>query len=412
MADPKASLSDLRIDDDDRLDLSRSRRRKKAVLLVVLLGGLVTSFVVMQGGKVYSLETLKADEIRAEGPAAILQASGYVTARRKATVSSKFTGKVTEILVEEGMKVEEGQVLARLDDSLLSREVGLAEARLQAARSSLTEIEVRLAEAELSQRRSAQLVASGVTAQSQLDADRAGVDSLKARLAAAKDEVAVAAQSLELSRQLLTDAVIRAPFAGVAVSKDAQPGEMISPVSAGGGFTRTGICTLVDMSSLEIEVDVNEAYINRVVSGQRVEAVLDSYPDWKIPGRVITTVPTADRQKATVTVRIGFDQLDPRILPDMGAKVSFLDDSAAAAGPRRFVLVPCGALVKEGEQRFAFVLDAEGKTVSRRAVTVAQRPLSQDCEVTEGIAGGELVATDPPAELKDGDRARPARKKS
>ena len=209
------------------------------------------------------------------------------------------------------------------------------EAQLEAARRAIAETEVRLAEAARTLKRREQLRGDGLIPEADLDQARAEVQSLEARIAAAREQVTVAERQVALQQTELDNMVIRAPFSGIALSKDAQPGEMVSPVSAGGGFTRTGICTIVDMKSLEIEVDVNESYINRVAARQPVTAVLDAYPDWQIPGRVITTVPTADRQKATVLVRIAFDELDPRILPDMGVKVTFLREAAAAeAAPK------------------------------------------------------------------------------
>jgi RND family efflux transporter MFP subunit len=230
------------------------------------------------------------------------------------------------------------------------------------------------------------------------------MDALAARLERERVEVAVAERQLAIRRQELDDTVIRAPFAGVVVTKDAQPGEMISPVSAGGGFTRTGICTIVDMSSLEIEVDVNEAYINRVRSGQEVQATLDAYPDWRIDARVITPVPTADRQKATVKVRIAFGELDPRILPDMGVKVSFLaeEDTAeggAAAAPT--ALVPEDAVRADGEQSVAFVFADE--RVERRAIRLGGRR-GDRVEVVAGLSAGERVVVEGPPGLADGDR--------
>ncbi len=262
----------------------------------------------------------------------VLDASGYVTARRQATVSSKVTGKIVEVMVEEGMAVEEGQVLARLDDSMQRAAVALAEANVEASRRALAETEARLAKARLDRERADRLVRQAVVAQADLDTAATELDALAARLALERGRVEVAERELALQRVALADTVIRAPFAGVAVSKNAQPGEMISPVSAGGGFTRTGVCTLVDMASLEIEVDVGESYIQRVYPGQRVEATLDAYPEAPLPGRVIITIPAADREKATVKVRIGFDRLDGRVLPDMGVKVAFLGDDAEEAG--------------------------------------------------------------------------------
>ncbi|HLU05868.1 MAG TPA: efflux RND transporter periplasmic adaptor subunit, partial [Woeseiaceae bacterium] len=260
----------------------------------------------------------------------VLDASGYVTARREATVSSETTGKVTEVLVEEGMVVEPGQVVARLDDTIQRAQTDLARAQAQSARASLVETEAQLRAARLERDRLRDLAARKLTSVASLDAAEANYDALAARLDTGRENVKVAERSVELAEDNLAHTIIRAPFGGVVVSKDAQPGEMISPISAGGGFTRTGICTIVDMDSLEIEVDVNEAYIGRVRTGQRVSATLDAYPDWQIPAEVIAIVPTADRQKATVRVRIGFLERDQRILRDMGAKVAFLGVEAPA----------------------------------------------------------------------------------
>ena len=266
---------------------------------------------------------------QAGAQASVLNATGYVTARRRATVSSKITGKVVQVNIEEGMAVRQGQVLARLDDETQRAAVALAEAQAEAARRNVNESEVRLNEARITLERVSTLVKVGYSTAAEVDAARAAVESLDARIRAAREQVRVAERQIALERTNLDSTIIRAPFDGVAISKDAQPGEMVSPVSAGGGFTRTGIGTIVDMRSLEIEVDVNESYINRVKPDQAVTAVLDAYPEWQIPARVITTVPAADRQKATVLVRIGFNELDPRILPDMGVKVTFLRENWA-----------------------------------------------------------------------------------
>ena len=343
----------------------------------------------------------------ASAPGAVLNASGYVTARRRATVSSKVTGKVLEVLIEEGQTVREGQILARLDDSQMRAALGYAEAQLSASRKSAAEDQARLVQAELTLKRREQLLKENVVGRAELDAAQSEVDSLKARIAYAQQQVLVAESQVHVQRTNLADMVVRAPFAGVAVSKDAQPGEMISPVSAGGGFTRTGIGTIVDMSSLEIEVDVNETYINRVTPGQKVEAVLDAYQDWRIPAHVITTIPTADRQKATVRVRIGFDKLgDPRILPDMAVKVSFLRDEPAggsAAPPAASVTVPKAAIRTDGGRSIVFIVKED--RVERRAVSVGVATGDQ-VEVLSGISAGEKVVIDGPPALKDGDKVK------
>jgi RND family efflux transporter MFP subunit len=343
----------------------------------------------------------------AGAPNAVLNASGYVTARRRATVSSKVTGKVMEIFVDEGKAVQRGQILARLDDSQLRAMRSVEQAQLASAQKAAAENEARLKEAELTLGRRQQLVKEKVISKAELDSAEAEVDSLKARIAMAHQQVEVAQRQLDARQTDLNDMVVRAPFDGVAISKDAQPGEMISPVSAGGGFTRTGICTIVDMSSLEIEVDVSESYINRVKPGQPVEAVLDAYPEWRIPSKVITSVPSADRQKATVRVRIAFDQLDPRILPDMGVKVSFLSE-APPTGPageqsRARVLVPKGAVRTVDGTSIVFVL--RGDRVERRAVKLGGND-GDLIEVASGLTAGDKVVTEGVATLTDGARVK------
>jgi RND family efflux transporter MFP subunit len=321
-------------------------------------------------------------------------------------VSSKITGKVVEVLVEEGMAVEEGQVLARLDQATPERQYELATAQLDSARRALTENEVRLKQAKLSQERAHRLAAQGISTQADVDAADAEASSFAARLELGRQEVIVAQRQVAARKQDLDDTIIRAPFTGIAVTKDAQPGEMISPVSAGGGFTRTGICTLVDMKSLEIDVDVNESYIGRVRPGQKAQAVLDAYPDWTIPAHVITTIPTADRQKATVRVRLAFEKLDPRILPDMGVKVAFLsDEPAEQAGASRGkpeIVIPKAAVRQEGSTPVVFVLAGGGDKVERRAVRLGAGQGDQ-AVVTSGLNEGDRVVVEGPTDLKDGD---------
>ncbi len=346
---------------------------------------------------------------RAGGSAAagtVLNASGYVTARRAATVSAKITGKVSEVLIEEGTVVKEGQVLARLDDASAQRALSLAEAQLGAARRALAETAVRIRQAEINRKRQQKLAAQGVTSQQDLDAANADADSFAAHLAALREDVTVADRQVAVQRQAIDDTIIRAPFAGIAVTKDAQPGEMISPVSAGGGFTRTGICTLVDMKSLEIDVDVNESYINRVKPGQKAQAVLDAYPDWTIPAHVITVIPTADRQKATVKVRLAFEELDPRLLPDMGVKVAFLADPGEAAGGapgKPELVVPRAAVRKNGDQDVVFIV--HGDRVERRSIRLSPT-VGDEAVVVSGLTGGEQVVVEGPADLADGDAVR------
>lgn len=370
-----------------------------AVLLLAVIAG---AYALLRDNAV-PVETTSA--VAATGgsiSAAVLNASGYVVARRQATVSSKVTGKVAEVLIEEGMTVKQGQLLARLDDTTARPVQALALRQLEAARKNLEEVDVRLAEAQRTLRRNEKLRADKLISEAQLDTAQSEAAALAARLEALKSEVAVAEATVRVRNQDIEDLLVRAPFDGVVVSKDAQPGEMISPMSAGGGFTRTGIATIVDMDSREIEVDVNEAFINRVSSAQQTEAVLDAYPDWTIPSHVINIVPTADRQKATVRVRIGFDALDPRILPDMGVKVRFLDDAAKddkLVAARPSVRLPATAVFKEGDT--SYVWRVSGKHAERVAVSTGGERDGQ-IEVLSGINGGDTVIVKPVAGLAEG----------
>jgi RND family efflux transporter MFP subunit len=400
MADLKDDLAALRIDREP----DRPSRRWLVWLALLLVVGLASAagWRWMTREQPLEVETAMVTERAAGTQAAVLNAAGYVTARRRATVASKITGKLVEVNVEEGMAVREGQVLARLDDATLKATLALSEAQTEAARRGVRENEVRLNEAKLTHARLARLIKDGLVTQAELEAAEAQVDTFDARILAAHEQVRVAEQQVALAKTNLDDTVIRAPFSGVAISKDAQVGETVSPVSAGGGFTRTGICTIVDMQSLEIEVDVNEAYINRVKPRQSVSATLDAYPDAPIPARVITTVPAADRQKATVLVRIGFNELDSRILPDMGVKVTFLrdDEGPDVAAARPVALVPKSAIRTEGDRSYAFVVSNTG-VVDRRAVKVGGTD-GDRMEVLAGLNAGERVVLGPPAELASG----------
>ncbi len=402
MSASKPSLGDLRIERSTLPEAPPRRLLLMAALLVALLmAGGFWWFTRAEAAEVQTAVARAAEG--GGGDRTVLNASGYVTARREATVSSKVTGKVMEILIEEGTKVEEGQVLARLDDSNVKASLELAQAQLASARAALAETRVRLKESEQDLARQVDLAKNSVAPVSDLDHARADAAAQAARLGQQESDVAVAERTVGVWQQQFDDTVIRAPFAGIVTSKDAQPGEMVSPVSAGGGFTRTGICTIVDMSSLEIEIDVNESYINRVEVGQPVVATLDAYPDWKIPCKVIAIIPTADREKSTVKVRVGFDRLDPRILPEMSVKVAFRDAGAAGPAPARTVLVPQGALQAQGDRTIVFVV--QGGRVERRAVTVLNAAAGQ-AEISAGLSAGETVVVNPPRGLRDGEAVK------
>jgi HlyD family secretion protein len=400
VSDPIDDLSALRI---EREPLNTGGRRWGRWVALLILLAAFGGGAYWWTNRVVPLEVeVAAVTSRAAGAqASVLNASGYVTARRRATVSSKVTGKVIEVNVEEGMAVREGQVLARLDDSTIRASLELARAQLEAARRAVPESEVRLEEARLNLGRRERLFKEQLATAADMDQAQAEVNSFIARIASLREQIIVAERQVALQQTALDDMVIRAPFSGVALSKDAQPGEMVSPVSAGGGFTRTGISTIVDMRSLEVEVDVNESYINRVTAGQPVTAVLDAYPDFEIPAKVIAVVPTADRQKATVLVRIGFNELDPRILPDMGVKVTFLREDATGAAPaaRPTALVPKSAVRSENGASHVFVVTQT--SVERRAVQTGGTD-GDRLEVTAGLSAGERVVVAPPAGLAAG----------
>jgi RND family efflux transporter MFP subunit len=398
----KPALDDLRIKRSDKLE-SNLRIRPVAIGLFVL---------VLAAGVIWWLTRPKAIEVHttvareiggAGGDHTVLNASGYVTARRAATVSSKVTGKVVEVLIEEGMKVKEGQVLARLDDTNIKAALNVTQAQLESARAALDETRAQLKQANQEFQRITELAKQHIASQSDLDLAESNAKSLQAHLAQQEVDVTVAERQVAMWQQQMDDMVIRAPFAGIVTTKDAQPGEMISPVSAGGGFTRTGIGTVVDMDSLEIEIDVNESYINRVQPGQPVVATLDAYPDWKIPCKVIAIIPTADRQKSTVKVRVGFDQLDPRILPEMAVKVAFHETGGGPATANRTVLIPKSAVQSRDGRDVVFVVQ-HGRA-ERRAATVIDTQ-GDDSVLSAGVSTGESVVVDPPAVLTDGMAVR------
>ena len=396
-------LSGLKIDARQRRDSGRRRwpRAFAVGLGAVLMVSAAALFILGDRTPVVEVTTVREDR---GGRSALLNASGYVTPRRRATIAAKITGRVNRIFAEEGMHVQLGQVLATLDDADARARLTSAEADRNATAAALGDLRVNLANAERELWRMEALRARELVSQQDRDQARMAVESLRARIALATAQVGAAEARIQIAQQDLDNCTVRAPFAGVVVSKDAQVGEMVSPVSAGGGFTRTGIATIVDMDSLEIEVDVNESYIARVKPGQPATAVLDAYADWQIPAQVRTVIPTADRQKATVKVRVAFDRLDPRILPDMGVKVTFLGDEASHppdGGTR--VRVPRAALQVEGGSPAVFVYH-DGR-VERRAVRLGQAR-GDEQEVIAGLSDGEQVVTTGLGELRDGQRAQ------
>lgn len=388
MNDKIDRLAELKI---DRSEQPQEPRRWSWIVAGVVVAVAVVALLlraILNAPIDVTAETVRLTQTGTGAPS-VLDASGYVVARRQATVSSKIAGKVLDILIEEGMHVEKDQIVARLDASSQNALLALAEAQLESARAALVEVQAQLTQAELDLLRTEALHRRQLTSTAEMDAARANAATLRARLAAGRKNVLVAQRSTEVSQDQLNNTVIRAPFAGVVVTKNAQPGEMISPISAGGGFTRTGICTIVDMTSLEIEVDVNEAYIQRVQPGQAVNAVLDAYPGWQIPAAVIAIVPTADRQKATVRVRIGFRERDQRVLRDMGVKVAFLGgDESPSETTQANIYINRDALRSDNEGSFVWII--RNDTVQRRAVSSGPSS-SRGQQVTAGLGAGDRI---------------------
>ncbi|MEW6706663.1 MAG: efflux RND transporter periplasmic adaptor subunit [Pseudomonadota bacterium] len=352
------------------------------------------------------VQTATAAAPGAAGAAAVLQATGYITARRQATVSTQVTGTLTQVLIEEGDRVKAGQVLARLEDSTQRATLAAAMANVQAVQAQVVQLQAQLAQAEADERRQNELLASGMVTKQAAEQARTGVNTLAAQLNARRKEVEAAKAQAAQAQVNYDYTFVRAPFAGVVTEKAAQVGEIVSPLSAGGGFTRTGVGTIVDMDSLEVDVDVNEAYIGQVKPDMPAEAVLDAYPDWRIPAHVVAIVPAADRGKATVKVRVALERKDERIVPNMGVRVSFLGQrpQPAAQQAPKGVLVPPQAIVQRDGKSVVFVV-ADGKA-RQRAVAPARQPVGQMTLLPEGLAAGDEVVLSPPDTLSDGMSVR------
>jgi RND family efflux transporter MFP subunit len=395
-----ADLSALKIDDHSRRKNGVGWLRWLAILVGILVIGTGVFFALQK--KVAQVEVVSAHATtpgQAQA-ATLLNASGYVTPRRRATVAAKITARVEQMYAEEGMHVKAGQVLAILDQSDTKVRLNSAIADRDSTQATLNDLEVNLKNAEIELHRTDQLKQGGVTTQEALDNARTLVNSYKARIAATQQAIVAAESKIKVAQQDLDNCTVVAPFDGIVVSKDAQRGEMVSPISAGGGFTRTGIATVVDMNSNEVEVDVNESYIGRVYEHQPVTSTLDAYPDWQIPSHVRTIIPTADRQKATVKVRISFDKLDPRILPDMGVKVAFLEEQKPQDRklPEHAIYLPKDAVRQDGGSTVVYVFH-DGKAERRAVRTGGTNGDNQ--EIVAGLNDGDQVIVKGPADLHD-----------
>jgi RND family efflux transporter MFP subunit len=401
---PKPDLGSLRIHDGQRAKSGLGKRIVYAAIPVVIFAGIVAAAYAFRNQKPV-VEVTTAAKADPGGRQTLLNASGYVTPRRRATIAAKITGRVTGVFFDEGTRVSQGQLLATLDDSDVKRALDSARADRNSSQAAIADFEVQHRNAQIELRRAEQLQKAGVQTQEALDNATTAVDSLKAKIALAKQQVLGSEARIAEAQQAVDNCTIRAPFAGIVVSKDAQVGEMVSPISAGGGFTRTGIATIVDMHSNEFEVDVNESYIARVEPGQDVKAILDAYPDREIPAKVRTVIPTADRQKATVKVRISIPNLDKYnfILPDMGVKVSFEGPQQAAPvkGPVALSYIPKAAVRTEGGSSVVFLVH-DGK-VERRAVSLGI-DRGTDVAIMAGVSPGDSLVVKGPENLHDGDK--------
>jgi RND family efflux transporter MFP subunit len=409
--DKRLLLEQLRIDPMHRDEHKTSARAwwiVVGVVVAIALVGAAVAYFVLRGPRFEVEAATAAPPAASAGPTAILQATGYVTARRQATVSAQITGALTQVLIEEGERVTAGQVLAKLDDTAQRAALAQSVAQVQAAKAILVQTQAQLEQARRDSKRNQDLIERHLVSQQALETADTQVRTTEAQVASQGRQVELAEAAQRGAQVQLDYTTVRAPFTGVVTAKAAQAGEIVSPISAGGGFTRTGVGTIVDMDSLEIEVDVNEAYINRVRANQPAEAVLDAYPDWTIPAHVIAIVPTADRSKATVKVRIAIDQKDSRILPDMGVRVSFLEEAAKsgaeagsqAAAPPRGLMVPAGAIVERDGRSIVFTIESD----HAHATPVTPGQTYGDLRQVEGLTSGARLVRAPPADMQDGAR--------
>jgi RND family efflux transporter MFP subunit len=407
----KPDLGSLRIHDGQRAKSGMGKRIIYAAIPVLIFAGIVAAAFAFRSQKPV-VEVVTAAKPDAGGHQTALNASGYITPRRRATIAAKITGRVTGVFFDEGTRVAQGQLLATLDDLDVKRSLDSAKADRDSAQAAIADYEVQLKNAQITLRRAEQLQKAGVQTQEALDNATMTVDSLKAKIALAKQQVAGSEARIAVAQQAVDNCTIRAPFGGIVVSKDAQVGEMVSPNSAGGGFTRTGIATIVDMKSNEIEVDVNESYIAKVKEGQQVTATLDAYPERPIPSKVRTVIPTADRQKATVKVRITILNLDKYdfILPDMGVKVAFLEEEKPAEkvkgkegekAPQALAFIPKTAVRSDSAASFVFLVK-DGR-LERRAVSLGT-DRGTDVAVLAGVIPGDSLVVKGPESLRDGDK--------
>jgi RND family efflux transporter MFP subunit len=333
----------------------------------------------------------------------LLDASGYVVALRQAQVSANLVYKVEEVLIQAGDIVKQGQVIARLDNSNTCAALEQSQVQVKQLEAALAASRMAAADIHPAFLRNQAQLKEALISQDAFDTAKANDDAAQQAVLVAEQNLAVARANVIVNQRYEDTTVIRAPFDGVITVKSAQPGQIVSPQFSGGG----GIATIVDMDSLEVDVDVSENFISRVHAKQPAAITLNAYPDWHIPAEVIAIVPTADRSKATVEVRVGFKQRDTRVLPEMGARVSFVDDASPAAGSTSAVstavIVPSDAVQTEGDSGAVFVVD--GRMVHRQVVLLGQKG-SNGQTILSGLDPGTTVAIGDFTKLHDGARIK------
>jgi RND family efflux transporter MFP subunit len=390
----------------DKKSMAARRGRKKRFFLLVLLMVLVAG-----AGVLYHLGLLRpVSDVQVTGvqllyPAqtfTILNASGYVVAQRKAAVASKITGRLVSLSVEEGSRVRSGEVIARLENEDSLAALSRAQANVALARSNLAQAKAEMEDAQLSHQRNEQLVARGYIAQATVDASEARYKRALASVAAQEAAIRAGEAAVEEAKVMVEYANIRAPFDAVVLTKNADMGDIVTPLGAAAN-AKAAVVTIADMNSLQVEVDVSESNISQVRAGQPCEIRLDAFPDLRFKGVVHMIVPTADRTKASVLVKVAFRELNPRILPEMSAKVAFLSRDILPEEEKPLKAVPASAVITRGERSLVFLL--EGDRVMERPVRTGRR-LDTMVEIHQGLDSGDRVVISPRKDLKSGERVK------
>jgi len=390
----------------DKKSMAVRRGRKKrffllSIIIVLVIGG----GVLYSKGLLTSAPTVQVAGLQSIYPSqtfTVLNASGYVVAQRKAAVASKITGRLISLFVEEGSRVKAGEVIARLENEDSLAALNRAQANVNLARSNLDQAKAELEDAQLNHHRNEQLVAKGFVAQSTVDASEARYKRAKATVAAQEAAIRASEAALEEAKVLVEYSNIRAPFDAVVLTKSADIGDIVTPLGAAAN-AKAAVVTIADMSSLQVEVDVSESNISQVRVGQPCEIRLDAFPDLRFKGAVHMIVPTADRTKASVLVKVAFKGLDPRFLPEMSAKVAFLSREMVPDEEKPLKAVPAAAVISRGGHSVVFLVD--GERVVEKAIRTGKR-MDTMVEILQGLEAGDKVVLNPGSNLKSGTRVK------